>query len=147
MTAWETAKELVAKETEIRAEAKVLGQPRILQTHERRAMMKAVEALYGVISDAEAPSADYLSQKSEETETNEPVASPLDEVISRKESTTHLRVTRTKCKRMPASTEDYRRVIVLRQTLGCAWQPGTGQNLGCMDWWLLISQSLSIISW
>ena len=108
VTAWETAKELVAKETEIRAEAKVLGQPRILQTHERQAMMKAVEALYGVISDAEAPSADYLSQKSKETETNEPIASPLDEVVSRKESTTssiqssidssgHLRVTRTKC--------------------------------------------------
>ena len=123
VTAWETAKELVAKETEIRAEAKVLGQPRILQTHERQAMMKAVEALYGVISDAEAPSADYLSQKSEETETNEPIASPLDEVVSRKESTTssiqssidssgHLRVTRTKCKsKMPASTEDYRRVM------------------------------------
>ena len=64
VTAWETAIELVAKETEIRAEAKVLGQPRILRTHERQAMMKAVEALYGVISDAEAPSADYLSQKS-----------------------------------------------------------------------------------
>ena len=123
VTAWETAKELVAKETEIRAEAKVLGQPRILQTHERQAMMKAVEALYGVIPDSEAPSADYLSQKSEETETNEPNASPLDEVVSRKESTTssiqssidssgHLRVTRTKCKsKMPSSTEDYRRVM------------------------------------
>ena len=123
VTAWETAKELVAKETEIRAEAKVLGQPRILQTHERQAMMKAVEALYGVIPDSEAPSADYLSQKSEETETNEPIASPLDEVVSRKESTTssiqssidssgHLRVTRTKCKsKMPSSTEDYRRVM------------------------------------
>ena len=85
--------------------------------------MKAVEALYGVIPDAEAPSAHYLSQKSEETETNEPIASPLDEVVSRKESTTssiqssidssgHLRVTRTKCKsKMPASTEDYRRVM------------------------------------
>ena len=53
------------------------------------------------------PSAAYLSQKSEETETNELVASPLDEVVSPKESTTsciqssidssgHLRVTRTK---------------------------------------------------
>ena len=88
VTAWETARELIAKETEIRAEAKVMGQPRVLQTHERQAMMKAVEAVYGVIPDAESPSADYLSQKSEETETNEPVAAPLDEVVSRKESTT-----------------------------------------------------------
>lgn len=123
VTAWETARELIAKETEIRAEAKVMGQPRVLQTHERQAMMKAVEAVYGVIPDAESPSADYLSQKSEETETNEPVASPLDEVVSRKESTTssiqsaidssgHLRVTRTKCKsKMPTTTEEYRRVM------------------------------------
>ena len=111
VTAWETAKELIAKETEIRAEAKVMGQPRVLQTHERQAMLKAVEAVYGVIPDAESPSADYLSQKSEETETNKPVAAPLDEVVSRKESTTssiqsaidssgHLRVTRTKFRRV-----------------------------------------------
>lgn len=43
VTAWETAQEYVAKETEIRAEAKVLGQPRMLQTHERQAMVKAVD--------------------------------------------------------------------------------------------------------
>ena len=49
VTAWETAQEYVAKETEIRAEAKVLGQPRMLQTHERQAMVKAVEAIYGVL--------------------------------------------------------------------------------------------------
>lgn len=88
-----------------------MGQPRVLQTHERQAMLKAVEAVYGVIPDAESPSADYLSQKSEETETNKPVAAPLDEVVSRKESTTssiqsaidssgHLRVTRTKFRRV-----------------------------------------------
>ena len=35
VSAWETAQEYVAKETEIRAEAKVLGQPRLLQTHVR----------------------------------------------------------------------------------------------------------------
>ena len=63
VTAWETAKELVAKETEIRAEAKGLGQPRILQTHERQAMMKAVEALYGVIPDAEAPRSDFIDHR------------------------------------------------------------------------------------
>ena len=47
VSAWETAQEYVAKETEIRAEAKVLGQPRVLQTHERQAMVRAVEAVYG----------------------------------------------------------------------------------------------------
>ncbi len=34
VSAWETAREMIAKEIEIRAEAKILGQPRILQTHE-----------------------------------------------------------------------------------------------------------------
>jgi len=36
VAAWETAREYMAKEVELKAEAKVLGQPRILQIHERR---------------------------------------------------------------------------------------------------------------
>eukprot|EP00435_Cladocopium_sp_Y103_P035037 s3677_g9.t1 len=34
VAAWETAKEYMAKEVELKAEAKILGQPRILQIHE-----------------------------------------------------------------------------------------------------------------
>ena len=41
------AKEYSAKETELKAEAKVLGQKRILQTQERQAMLKAVMDVYG----------------------------------------------------------------------------------------------------
>ena len=63
VSAWETAQENVAKETEIHAVAKVLGQPRVLQTHERQAMVRAVEAVYGVLGESEVPSADYLSQR------------------------------------------------------------------------------------
>ena len=123
VTAWETAQEYVAKETEIRAEAKVLGQPRMLQTHERQAMVKAVEAIYGLLGESEVPSSDYLSLKAEETETNEPTAAPLDEILNRKDSATsqiqsaldssgHIRVTRTKAKsKMPTSTEEYRKVM------------------------------------
>ena len=123
VTAWETAQEYVAKETEIRAEAKVLGQPRMLQTHERQAMVKAVEAIYGVLGESEVPSSDYLSLKAEETETNEPTAAPLDEILNRKDSATsqiqsaldssgHIRVTRTKAKsKMPTLTEEYRKVM------------------------------------
>jgi len=123
VTAWETAQEFVAKETEIRAEAKVLGQPRMLQTHERQAMVRAVEAIYGVLGESEIPSSDYLSLKAEETETNEPTAAPLDEILNKKDSATsqiqsaldssgHIRVTRTKAKsKMPANTEEYRKVM------------------------------------
>ena len=123
VSAWETAQEYVAKETEIRAEAKVLGQPRVLQTHERQAMVRAVEAVYGVLGESEVPAADYLSLKAEETETNEPTAAPLDEVLNKKDSATsqiqstldssgHIRVTRTKGKsKMPSTTEECRKVM------------------------------------
>ena len=126
VSSWEVAQEYIAKEVEIRAEAKVLGQPRALQVHERQAMLKAVEQVYGILQEAESPSADYLSVKAEETESNEPIAAPLDEVTSKKDSTTsgmqsgldssgHIRVTRTRTKaKLPSNTEEYRRVMLLR---------------------------------
>ena len=82
VAAWETAKEYIAKEIELKAEAKVLGQPRVLQIHERQAMIRAVELVHGALNDSECPSADYLSIKAEETECNEPIAAPLDEILS-----------------------------------------------------------------
>ena len=123
VAAWETSKEYMAKEVELKAEAKVLGQPRILQIHERQAMLRAVEAVHGTLGDSECPSPDYLSLKAEETECNEPTASPLDEILSKQSSsnsviqsavdnTGHIRVTRTKAKaKMPNSTEEYRKVM------------------------------------
>ena len=123
VSSWEVAQEYINKEVEIRAEAKVLGQPRALQVHERQAMIKAVEQVYGSLQEAESPSAEYLSVKAEETESNEPVAAPLDEVTSKKDSTTsgmqsgldssgHIRITWTKSKaKLPSTTEDYRRVM------------------------------------
>ena len=68
-------------------------------------------------------SADYLSVKAEETESNEPTASPLDEIISKQassnsqiqstvDSSGHIRVTRTRTKaKMPVSTEEYRKIM------------------------------------
>ena len=100
-----------------------LGQARALQVHERQAMVRAIEAIYGVLQEAETPSVEYLSLKPEETETNEPVAASLDEVSSKKDSTTsqmqtgldstgHIRSTRTKLKaKLPVTTEEYRRVM------------------------------------
>eukprot|EP00435_Cladocopium_sp_Y103_P044241 s2413_g12.t1 len=123
VTACETAKEYVSKEIEFKAEAKVLGQPKILQAHERQSMLRAIERIHGPLGEAETPSADYLALKSEEAELNEPTAAPLDEIVSRKDtsnaqiqssvdSSGHLRVTRTKNKaRMPTTTEEYRKVM------------------------------------
>ena len=88
VSAWEVAQEFIQKETEIRGEAKVLGQPRTLQVHERQAMVRAVEAVYGSLQESETPSVEYLSLKAEETEINEPLAASLDEVSSKRDSTT-----------------------------------------------------------
>jgi len=123
VAAWETAKEFVSKEVELRAEAKVLGQPKILQSHERQSMIRAVERIHGTLGESETPSSDYLALKAEETELNEPSASPLDEIISKRDNASstiqssvdtsgHLRVTRTQNKaKMPSNTEEYRKVM------------------------------------
>lgn len=130
VSAWESAQEYVSKELELRAEAKVTGQPRNLQTHERQAMLRAVEGVYGSLNECDTPSNDYLSVKAEEVECNEPNAAPLDEIMSKKESSTsqitssvdasgHLKILRTKSKgKMPTTTEEYRRVMRVE---GYAW--------------------------
>lgn len=123
VASWETAKEYMSKEIELKAEAKVLGQPRVLQIHEKQAMLRAVEAVHGTLNDSECPSADYLSLKAEETECNEPNASPLDEILSKQisansqiqssvDSSGHIRIPRTKTKsKMPTTTEEYRKIL------------------------------------
>lgn len=47
VTSWEVSCELASKEQELRAEAKVLGMPGILQHCERQSMLKAVEGVVG----------------------------------------------------------------------------------------------------
>ena len=123
VAAWEMAKEFAGKEVEVRAEAKVLGHKRILQVQERQAMLKAVTDTYGRLNEAETPSAEYLATKAEECESNEPLASALDRISSKKDSqvenlqtsidpTGHVRVTKTMQKlEMPHHSEGYRRLI------------------------------------
>ena len=73
--------------------------------------------------ESETPSSDFLALKAEETEANEPIASPLDEIVSKKDSSNsaiqstldssgHIRVTRTKNKtKMLSNTEEYRKAM------------------------------------
>ena len=123
VAAWEMSKDYAAEESKRRAEAQVLGQRRTLQVHERQAMIKAVQAVYGKINEGETPSAEYLAAKAEECESNEPRASSLDQISSKRDSQVeslqssldpngHLRVTRTVQKlEMPHNSEAYRRVM------------------------------------
>ncbi|CAE7273906.1 unnamed protein product [Symbiodinium sp. CCMP2592] len=115
--------EYASKDIELRAEAKVLGQKRILQVQERQAMLKAVTDAYGKMNESETPSAEYLATKAEECESNEPLASSLDRISSKKDSqveslqtcidpTGHVRVTKTMQKlEMPHHSEGYRRLM------------------------------------
>ena len=123
VAAWELAKEFASKEIELRAEAKVLGHKRILQVQERQAMLKAVTDAYGKINEGETPSAEYLATKAEECESNEPLASSLDRISSKKDSQVeslqtsigpagHVRVTKTMQRlEMPHHSEGYRRLL------------------------------------
>ena len=123
VAAWELAKEYSSKETELKAESKILGQKRILQTQERQAMLKAVTDVYGKLNEGETPSADYLASKAEECEINEPTASSLDRISSKRDqqvealqtsidATGHVRVTKTLQKlELPRNSESYRRLM------------------------------------
>ena len=82
VSSWEIATQLLARETQIRAEAKATRMPRPLTTQEQVSMRRVVEQTFGAIPMNETPSAEYLSVKIEEVESNAPTASRLDEVTS-----------------------------------------------------------------
>ena len=86
-------------------------------------MVKAVVDSYGKLNDGETPSGEYLAAKAEEVEENEPTASTLDRISSKRDSqveslqttldaTGHVRVTKTLNKlEMPKNSEAYRRIM------------------------------------
>lgn len=82
LSVWETATLFHTKESQLRAEAKVMGITRPASTQERSAMRRMVEQRYGRLPTAETPAASYVSEKLEECEQNEPHAARLDEVLS-----------------------------------------------------------------
>ena len=88
VTAWQIANETNEKDVQNRAEAKNLGVPRPLTFTDRNALYNAFERVHGRLDDKEAPSADYLSQKMEEIEQGELLASNLDEVGSKDDALT-----------------------------------------------------------
>ncbi len=108
-----------------RVEAKNLGVLRQVSFSDRNALLNAYERVHGRLEDRETPSVDYISQKVEEVEQGELMASPLDEVGSKEESLTlgvqssldaagRLRITREKKKsKLPANSEELRAKLKL----------------------------------
>ena len=82
VSAWETSREQITREVQVRAESKALNIQRPLLTTDRQIMRRALESRHGKLQSHEVPSADYLAQKTEEIETGEPTAASLDEVTS-----------------------------------------------------------------
>lgn len=88
VSAWDISKQQMDKEVELRSEAKALRLNRPISHSEKQGMKRAFENVYGKLPSEETPSNDYVAQKMEELEHNEPVASQLDEITSQEDSET-----------------------------------------------------------
>jgi hypothetical protein len=81
--------------------------------------------MYGELPDHLTPSSEYLSLEAEQVEANEPEASALDAITSKKDATVvslqssidatgHVRVTKVSGKgALPTNTEEYRTLVKL----------------------------------
>ena len=159
VTAWQVASEMTDKEIQSRAEARNLGIPRQVTFTDRNALVSAFERVHGRLDDRDTPSADYLSQKVEEVEQGELLASQLDEIGSKDEALTlsiqssvdsagRLRITRERKKsKLPTNSEELRAKLKLESNafvmLGAkfrnrAWFQGLVPNdyIKYVDWLL-----------
>ena len=82
LDAWESAKDFVKKENELRAEARSSHEPKEIQGPEQTMLRRAIQAIGGRRPDKEIPAERYLAKKMQETEVNAPQASPLEEMVS-----------------------------------------------------------------
>ena len=120
ISAWEASKGYVEKESSLQAESHALGITRTVPVTERQAMKRALESAHGRLQDDYEPSADYISEKSEQVEQNEITASALDEVTSKKDQAStdvttsmdsqgRIRIVKAKVKSsLPTNTEQLR---------------------------------------
>jgi len=156
--AWESARRFVAKQDDLRAEAKVMNVVRPATTQEKVAMRKAAERVLGdKLPELWTPSSDYLAAKLEEVELDEPQAAPLDEILSVEaaesgevsasfDASGRLRVSKGRSKGvLPTTTEEYRLKMRIEATtwlmISCKcvnrpWLQGyaTGHFENYVDW-------------
>ena len=104
ISCWEASRDYMVALNRMRAEAAQLQVPRRVNTTERQAMRKSVEAVFGRIPTSETPSNEYLSTKLEELEQDEPTAS-----TSATDSTGRIILTKAKSKgKLPSTSEELR---------------------------------------
>ena len=131
VSAWESCREFSAKQSELKAEARVMGVVRPVTQTEKQAMRSAYEQTYGALEETVEPSDDYISSKTEEVESGEVVASALSEVTSKRsartmgiqttvDTTGHVRLIRQKSKgEMPQNTEQLRTTLRIEGNMWC----------------------------
>ena len=131
VSTWEASKEYSTKQNELKVEARVLGVTRPITQNERIAMRTAFEAEFGKVEESFEPSDDYISQKMEEYESSELVASPLSEVTSKKkaknlsmrtsvDSSGQIRLVKQRGKgAMPQNSEELRLALRIEGTAYC----------------------------
>jgi hypothetical protein len=80
VSAWDLCQASSKKDIELRAESRVTGLSRHVPVNDRLAMRKILENKVGKLPDDEIPGTGYLTFKLEEVESNDPKASPLEDI-------------------------------------------------------------------
>ena len=142
VAAWDLCQASTKKDIELRTESRVTGLSRHVPANDRLAMRKILENKAGKLPDDEIPGTGYLSFKLEEVETNDPKASPLEDIAHPEhsmdtdltiglDSAGAFRTVRKKSKvDVPLSPEHYRK----RMRVEC--------NL-----WMMVSSKFSSRAW
>jgi hypothetical protein len=142
VAAWDLCQASSKKDIELRAESRVTGLSRHVPVNDRLAMRKILENKVGKLPDDEVPGTGYLTFKLEEVESNDPKASPLEDIAHLEhsmdtdltiglDSTGAFRTVRKKTKvDVPLSPEHYRK----RMRVEC--------NL-----WMMVSSKFSSRAW
>jgi hypothetical protein len=80
VAAWDLCQASSKKDIELRVESRVTGLGRQVPVNDRLAMRKILENKAGKLPDDEVPGIGYLTFKLEEVESNDPKASPLEDI-------------------------------------------------------------------
>ena len=131
VSAWESAKLQRSFQDKNKEEARVSGQPRLVQTTEYAAIRAAVEKSLGSLKDKEAPSKSLVASKLEQVEDGAPIAEDLRDATSFEDgegeaysavidpSTATLRIRPGRCTTTPPRSPEELRLRHRR--LGLAW--------------------------
>ena len=85
LAAWESAKEQLGRENEIRAEQRASRVSRPVANTEHKAMRQAFERIHGELPNREVPGKYFLGIKLEQVEENDPRPESLQDVTSRED--------------------------------------------------------------